>query len=295
MTTFRKFSYGCVEELVVDAESRGIALPHSDDIDVLFDELYLGERRLKNRFIVQPMEGCDGDRRGAPGGLTLRRYRRYAEGGAALIWFEATAVNEKGRANPSQLMLNAATLDDFKRLVAETRDASTGASIGQDEIMLILQLTHSGRYSSPAQTPAPVFVRHSPALDVLQGYPPDKVLLSDAQLDRLQEEFVAAAKLAAEAGFDGVDIKACHGYLINELLAASSRNGSRYGGSFEGRCRFLVETVRIIHSEQRNMCVASRISAFDAMPYPHGFGASADDGEEMDLLEPKKLVLFAAA
>ena len=66
---------------------------------------------------IQPMEGCDGTRDGRPDTLTERRYERFAKSGVGLIWVEAVAVVQEGRANPRQLFMNEKTLDSFKRLV----------------------------------------------------------------------------------------------------------------------------------------------------------------------------------
>ena len=109
-------------------------------------------------------------------------------------------------------------------------------------------------------------------------------------MDRIQEDFVLSAKLAREAGFDGVDIKACHGYLVSELLASFTREHSRYGGSFENRSRFLVETARKIKDCVPGMIMTSRISAYDAIPYPYGFGVDKKSWEKEDLTEVKALI-----
>ena len=127
-------------------------------------------------------------------------------------------------------------------------DQPTSRPTGRDDDLLVgLQLTHSGRYSFQR----PILAQHDPLLDPrtvvdrksrrdVAG--PDFPLISDAELDRLQDRYVEAAALAARAGFDFVDLKQCHRYLLNELLAARSRPG-KYGGSFENRTRFIREVV----------------------------------------------------
>ena len=232
------------------------------------------------------MEGFDADHQGRPGELAFRRYRRYAEGGSSLIWFEATAVVPEARSNPHQFYLHPGSLDTFKRLVDSTRKH---AYRGQD-LLLILQLTHSGRYSKPEGKPRPIIAHHSPILDPPLGLPPDYPLITDDDLDVLQERFVQAARMAAEAGFDGVDIKACHRYLVSELHASFTRENSKYGGSFENRTRFLRETAAKIRREVPSLIVTTRLNIYDAIPYPYGFGVARDGDTAPDLFEPLQLI-----
>jgi len=268
----------------------GLDIPLSDDISILFSHIVIAKKILPNRFVALPMEGADGDASGRPTALTLRRYRRYAEGGACLIWFEATAVKADGRSNPHQLWINRETKDGFKRLVKETRLAAHRKFGPDHNLLLMLQLTHSGRFAKPEGQPAPVIAQHNPLLDPGQGLSDDYPLISDADLDTLQDSYITAAGLAKEAGFDGVDIKACHGYLISELLASFTRPDSRYGGSFENRTRFLEETTEKIKFWVKGLLVTSRLSLYDALPYPYAFGVNRDDPALPDLSEPKKLI-----
>jgi 2,4-dienoyl-CoA reductase-like NADH-dependent reductase (Old Yellow Enzyme family) len=268
----------------------GLDIPLSDDISILFSQVVLAKRVLPNRFVALPMEGADGDSAGRPTALTLRRYRRCAEGGACLIWFEATAVKGEGRSNPHQLWINPETKEGFKKLVKETRLAAHRRFGPDCNLILILQLTHSGRFARPEGRPAPVIAQHNPVLDPRQGLSSDYPLISDTELDALQDAFIAAARLAKEVGFDGVDLKACHGYLLSELLAGFARTDSRYGGSFENRTRFLEETAEKIKFWVKGLMVTSRLSLYDALPHPYGFGVSPDDPDIPDLSEPKKLI-----
>jgi 2,4-dienoyl-CoA reductase-like NADH-dependent reductase (Old Yellow Enzyme family) len=218
------------------------------------------------------MEGADADPSGNPSDLTLRRYKRFAEGGSGAIWFEATAVAAEARSHPHQLWIQPETKKGFQRLVKETRLAAHRKFGHDHDLLFILQLTHSGRFARPDGGPAPIVAQLNPFLDSNTGHSAEPRLILDSELDALQGRFTAAAGLAAEAGFDGVDIKACHGYLISELLAARARPDSRYGGGFENRIRFLVETSQKIRRESPDLIVTSRLSVFDAIPQPYGFG-----------------------
>ncbi|NOZ56593.1 MAG: hypothetical protein GXO73_07370, partial [Calditrichaeota bacterium] len=286
MAHHEPFHFDTFQQLLAKARELGLDLPFSDDIDVLLQPLNLAGHRLANRLAIHPMEGFDADHEGRPGELAFRRYRRYAEGGSSLIWFEATAVVPEARSNPHQFYLHSGSLDTFKRLVESTR---RHAYRGQD-LVLILQLTHSGRYSKPEGKPKPIIAHHSPILDPPLGLPPDYPLISDDELDALQERFVQAARLAAEAGFDGVDIKACHRYLVSELLASFTREDSRYGGTFENRTRFLRETAEKIRREVPSLLVTTRLNVYDAIPYPYGFGVARNGDTRPDLTEPLELI-----
>lgn len=281
----RRFRYRSPDQLRDDIEALGLPIPWADDISPLLEPVTVGPHPLPNRLAIHPMEGFDSDAEGGPGEPAVRRYGRYASGGAGLIWFEATAVVMEGRSNPRQLCLHRGTAPAFRTLVSATRRAAFEAFGTDHRPLLILQLTHSGRWSRPGEERRPVIAHHLERLDEMVGIDADHPVITDEDLDHLQDVFVEAARLAAGAGFDGVDVKACHGYLVSELLASFTRQG-RYGGSLEGRSRFLLRTVERIRDEVPGLLVTSRMNVFDGIPHPHGFGVSPDDPEEPDLREP---------
>jgi len=139
--------------LAASAEA-GVGLPFADSASLLTEKITIGKKNFSNRIVYQAMEGCDGSPEGTPGELTRRRYLRFARGGAGLIWFEATAVVNEGRANPRQMFLTEQTLDAFRRIVAEIKE--TGIRENGFEPVVICQLTHSGRYSKPNGFPEPI-------------------------------------------------------------------------------------------------------------------------------------------
>lgn len=290
MARHERFRFRKLSDLMAGAAEVGTSLPAPGDPATLLRPLDLAGRTLPNRLVALPMEGADGDAGGAPAEPTFRRYRRFAAGGSGLVWFEAAAVAPEGRANPRQLMLTPRTLDAFKRLVDGTRAAAKGPDGQPRDIALVLQLTHAGRFSRPEGRPRPLIVHHSPPLDALHGLAPDARLLDDESLDRIRDEFVSAAALAFAAGFDGVDVKACHGYLVSELLAAHTRPDSRYGGSLEGRSRFLLETAGRIAGLRAGGFVACRLNLADFVPYPYGFGMSRETPGAPDPAETDAVV-----
>jgi 2,4-dienoyl-CoA reductase-like NADH-dependent reductase (Old Yellow Enzyme family) len=251
----------------------------------LLEEAPVGRHRVPNRIAAQPMEGCDSTPDGAPTNLTVRRYQRFGAGGAGLIWFEATSVVADGRANPRQLLITPATEPAFSHLVGVTKAAARDRFGPTHEPYLVLQLTHSGRFSRTAAAGERRAACHNPHFDrdILPTW-------TDEQLAGLVEAFVAASRLASRAGFDAVDIKACHGYLLHELLGAHTRPDSRYGGPFEHRVRLLLDIVSAVRAEVPAVEVAVRFNATDGVPFPYGFGMPADGRDGIDLEEPKRLV-----
>jgi len=285
-----RFRFRDREELERKIAELHLDLPLADDISILFSPRHIAGKTLPNRFAVHPLEGADAEPSGGPSDLSFRRYRRFALSGSGLIWFEATAVTPEGRSNPRQLLIAEKSKGGFKRLVEETRQAARQKFGPDHTLLLVLQLTHSGRFSKPEGRPQPVIAQHNPILDGKMGLPPDYPVITDKELDTLGEIFVSAAELAREAGFDGVDVKACHGYLVSELLSCFTRRKSKYGGPFENRIRFLTETSKRIKDEVKGIFITSRLNIFDAIPYPYGFGVDQEDARKEDLSEPEKLV-----
>lgn len=287
--THLRFHYRSLDELKADIRAMGLDIPFgaADGKALYRQPLDIAGRVLPNRFAVHPMEGFDADPNGTPGPLSFRRYARYAAGGAGLIWFEATAIVPEARSNPGQFWIHSGNVATFTRLVAETRAAARQA-LGREPV-LILQLTHSGRYSKPTGTPAPIIAHHSPVLDPLTKIAPDYPVVTDEYLDALPAKFAAAARLAKQAGFDGVDVKSCHRYLMSELLASFTREG-KYGGSFENRTRLLRESLKAVRAAVPELILTTRMNAYDAIPHPYGWGVDAKDHEKPDLTEPLKLI-----
>jgi 2,4-dienoyl-CoA reductase-like NADH-dependent reductase (Old Yellow Enzyme family) len=271
----------------------------------LGQELHRDHVHLGNRFAIQPMEGWDGATDGRPTELTFRRWRRFGESGAKLIWGgEAVAVCHAGRANPNQLVINKHSRTDLRELreaLVEEHKRATGSTAN---LLVGLQLTHSGRYSQPNvhQRPAPRILYHHPFLDPRLGLNADYPLLTDQEVREIIGQFQQAAAIAAECGFDFVDIKHCHGYLGHEFLSAHTRDGD-YGGSFDNRTRFLRETVAAVRAVAPRLMIGVRISAFDTipfaasisdLPYRWGFGVNAWKPSEIDLTETVQFLSLLA-
>jgi len=279
----------------------GVCVNAVEDVSILAQPVEFAGLTILNSLAVHPMEGCDGDALGRPDKLTFRRYERFAAGGAGLIWAEAIAVVHEARANPRQLWLHRGSKEAFAALVRCAREKAAEANGAKHRPVIVAQLTHSGRYSKPEFAPHPIIPQRDPYRDPMapqskpdvnrkSRIPEDWPLVTDEYLDRLQDAYVEAARIAFEVGFDAVDIKSCHGYLINELHACHNRPG-KYGGPFENRTRFMLEVIDRIRGELGDKArIVTRMGVYDAIPYPYGWGVDKNDYTKPDLTEPKRLI-----
>lgn len=297
MATF--FKYKSLTEIEVENARLGIDLRYSSDLAPLFNAIAIGGRVAGNRWCIHPMEGCDGEPDGRPGDMTLRRYTRFGAGGAKVIWGEACAVLEEGRANPRQIVLNKSTRDDFARLVSDCRKAHRDTTRDDSDLLFGLQLTHSGRYSFRR----PIIATPDPLLFGRYRVAADTPLVSDDELKGLVDHYVAAARLAVDVGFDFIDVKQCHRYLLNELLGARNRPGP-FGGSFENRTRLARDIFRAIRASiPPHVVLATRLNVYDGIPFrdngtpedwsaplANGWGMNDHDPFMVDLTEPLKWI-----
>lgn len=281
---------------------------------VLGQPLLVEGRRVGNRLCIHAMGGMDGTPDGRVTELVTRRWTNFGRSGAKLIWGgEAAAVSPEARDNPFQLYYHPDNRACQEQLLRGTRDAHRERFGRTDDLLVGLQLAHSGRYCRPDpdfRAKPRVAYRH-PLLDARSGVADDRCVLTDMELDDLVGAFVAYARFAQEAGFDFVDIKQCHGYLLHEMLSAHTRPG-RYGGSFENRARLFREIVAGIRREAPGLMLGTRISVFDTvpfqkppadpaapgepveyrhlLPYRYGFGVDPERPTEADLTEPFELL-----
>ncbi|NLY05394.1 MAG: NADH:flavin oxidoreductase [Candidatus Atribacteria bacterium] len=275
----KRFRYSTMDELIADIEKFNLDIPFSHDLAPLREKIELNGKTIGNRLAIHPMEGCDSTPDGAPGELTTRRYMRYTKGKAGLIWFEATAINEKGRANDQQLFLNERTVGDFSLLINRMREEADEG--GTPSPYQVLQLSHAGRFGDHK-----IIAIHDEKLDKLAKVEPSCPVISDRELEELESAYMNVARLAKQAGFDAVDVKSCHRYLLSELLGARERE-DKFGGSYENRTRLIKEVVTKIKREV-GIEVAIRLNISDFLEYPIGWGVN--EKGEVDLSEPLKLV-----
>ena len=282
-----KFHYKTLEDVQEKAQELHLSLPFAADTKILAAPLKIGSITLHNRLGIAPMEGADSLPDGSPSDYTLRRYVKEAAGGSAVIWFEAISIVEEGRSSRTQLLLTKDNLEQYKVFTNTVKEA--GIKANGFAPYLIMQANHSGRYSNPDNQPAPMIAYRHPYLEQYRAAD-DSCIVTDDYLRGLEEKFGEAARLAKEAGFDAVDIKSCHGYLLAELSSAYHRPGM-YGGSYENRTRLLKNGIRAAKVyEDSEFQVTARLGIYDGYAYPYGFGVSEDSGLTPDATEPIRLV-----
>jgi len=308
------------DRVLAAAESSPLAMPIELD----------GFGKIGNRWCVHPMEGWDGTTDGQPSEHTIRRWRNFGLSGCKLIWGgEAFAVQADGRANPQQIGLIDGDVDRAARGLRKLLDTLTTAHAekfgGTDDLLVGLQLTHSGRFCRPYDKKKlePRIAYHHPLLDAKFHIAADdeSVVITDDYIRKLIDNYIVAAKLAQKIGFRFVDVKHCHGYLGHEFLSARTRPGPYGGPSLENRTRFAREIIQGIQAECPGLMIGVRLSAFDApsfhpdptrggngklgpgvpddfsaaLPYRYGFGCSENNPLEMDLTEPIRWINDLAA
>ncbi len=284
MSIHEKFNFHSAGELEEKAAALNVNIPLQEDVSILKTPVKIGAFCSPNSLVTHPMECRDGSENGTPLDLTFRRYRRMAEGGSGIIWFEATSVCDEGSSVSNQLMIKNENLSVYSKLVAETKKCASDKNGQKNEPLCVIELTHSGRYSGKK----PVIAYHNAYLDEKAKLNSDYPVITDAELERLEDIFVSKAILAVEAGFDLIDVKCCHGYLIGELLSARTREG-KYGGSFENRIRFLLEVLdKITDAVCGKAEITVRTGAYDMIPY--GWGMKQDGSFETDNEEPIHLL-----
>src|SRR6266850_29718 len=279
-------------------------------------------KRIGNRWAIQPMEGWDGTTTGGATEEVRRRWQRFGESGAKLIYGgEAMAVRPDGRANPNQLIIveqNKKDLAEIREMLVRAHKERFGST---DDLVVGFQLTHSGRFCKPndkKRMEPRVAYRH-PILDRKFNVTSDAQVFADDEIELLIQDYIHAAKIAWDVGADFVDIKHCHGYLLHEFLSAYTRPG-KYGGSFENRARILREIIAGIRASGNKIDLGVRLSAFDfvpfkpdpalsqpgklgpgipeefshCLPYRYGFGVDANNPIEYDLTETFQFVELCA-
>ncbi|MGY6025678.1 bifunctional salicylyl-CoA 5-hydroxylase/oxidoreductase [Streptomyces spinosirectus] len=247
-----------------------------DGTPPMFTPLRLRGLTLRNRVVVSPMDmysAVDG----LPGDFHLVHLGARALGGAGLVMTEMVCVSEQGRITPGCTGLyTAEQAVSWKRITDFVHAQSPGTAIG-------VQLGHSGRKGSTKLMwegmDEPLEDGNWPltAASALPYKPGSQTPreLTHAQLGDLREQFTAAARRAADAGFDLLELHCAHGYLLSGFLSPlTNRRTDAYGGSLENRLRFPLEVfdaVREVWPDEKPMTV--RISATD---WAEG-GTSAED------------------
>ncbi len=263
-----------------------IHLPYSENFSLLSKTYSIKNKTIHNRICYQPMEAQDADIYGNPTERTVDRYIDLARGGAGIIWLEAVSVVSEGRSNKHQLMITNKNVDSYMRLLEGIK--SECIKHNGFEPCVIIQLNHSGRHSKPNGIPEPLVASDIDVIDIYKNA--ENIILSDEYLEKLPHIFAERSLLCEKAGFDGIDIKCCHGYLFSELLSCNNRPG-KYGTTLDGRSKILIDTMNAVNEILNTSTIrASRLGIYDGYNSIHSFGTNINDYEQYDLSEPKKLI-----
>lgn len=230
----------------------------------------IGRKTAPNRIVFQPMECNDADSSGDPSDLTIKRYRRFAEGGAGIIFSESLTLTTESRARKSQMAITDQNAEGLARLIGAVRE------VNQDSLILF-QLNQSGRLSEAA---------FSKVISVYPTGDPDIHVLTEEEIEEIGDNFVKAAVIAEQVGADGIDFKHCHGYVCTEMVQPANTRNDRYGGSFENRTRFFRETVQKMKAaiNDDSFLLGVRFNFYDGVT--GGFGTAGPGEVVEDFTEP---------
>jgi anthraniloyl-CoA monooxygenase len=231
----------------------------------MFQPFRLGQLELANRVIVSPMDMYSA-RDGVPGDFHLVHLGSKALGGAGLVMTEMVCVSPSGRITPGCTGIYTAEQEESWRRIVSFVHGQSGAKIG-------IQLGHSGRKGSTRlmwegmDDPLPdgnwEVCGPSPIPYKAGGQTPRS--LGEAELAEIRDQFVLAARAAARADFDLLELHCAHGYLLSSFLSPlANRRTDRYGGSPAARLRYPLEVfdaIRAVWPQDRPM--TARISATD--------------------------------
>lgn len=239
-------------------------------MEILSSPLKIGNRVIPNRMVNQPMECNDADEGGNPTELTLSRYRKLAEGGAGIIIVEALTITRESRARKNQLGIYEKTAPALEKLVREMKGINRNS-------LILFQITHSGVQSGSG------FSR------LVSVYPQaglETHVLTEKEVEKIEDEFAAAALIARQVGAGGIDFKQCHGYMCAEMLRPANTRQDGFGGSFENRTRFFRETMAKIKKAagKDSFVLGARYSVYEGIP--GGFGTPGPGEVIEDLSEP---------
>jgi len=221
----------------------------------LFEPGYIGNAWVKNRVVMAPVVTNYASASGEVTEQMLDYYEARARGGVGTIIVEGSCVDSPvGRESLAQICI-----DHPRYLPGLNRLAET---IKMHGVLAFIQLLHTGRQTSRVVTSgkAPVAPSAIPC-PMMKEMPRE---LSISEIKEIEAKFINAAHYAYQAGFDGIELHAAHGYLINQFLSRHTNiRTDEYGGSLENRQRFLTEIVAGIKNEVPNLLISVRLNLDD--------------------------------
>lgn len=223
---------------------------------LLFQPGKIGRLNTKNRLVMPPMVRNYANSDGTANDRYAAHIERIAHGGVGTIVLEASYVDQSGKGFMQQLGIHTdACVPGLRRLVDVAH--RYGALIGP-------QLYHAGRQTT-ARNCGSQPVAPSAIADPLMNEMPRA--LSTQEVEALVQAFAEAARRAAEAGCDFVELHAAHGYLITQFLSPfTNQRNDVYGGSFENRLRFLLQIISAVRARTPGLAILVRLSADEMVP-----------------------------
>jgi N-ethylmaleimide reductase len=231
----------------------------STSVPNLFTPAEVGRLTLRNRVVMAPLTRSRAGPGNVPTQLNALYYAQRASAG--LIISEATQISPEGQGYISTPGIHSAEQVAGWKCVTQAVHIAGGP--------IVLQLWHVGRISHPSFQPggkapvAPSAIRPNGQAFTAKGFEPIPTprALETAEIPAIVEQYAQAARNAVAAGFDGVEVHAANGYLIDQFLRdGTNRRADRYGGSIENRARFLLEVVDTVSAAVGAGCTGVRIS-----------------------------------
>ena len=228
----------------------------------VFEPLEIRGLRLENRLVAAPLASASCTPEGIPTERTLEGGRKILSARTGLAVLEHHAVHPWGRVRVRQLMLDRDDVTEGHRPLA-TLFADAG-------VPAVVQLNHGGSGAvDPDLFGDPAFRLVAPSPVPHPGRDPGRIPepLSEGQIRELPGLFVEAARRAREAGYRGVQVHGCHGYLLGQFLSPlTNRRTDRYGGDLSGRSRLLRDVVDAVRGVFPDLPLGVRLGAADTFP-----------------------------
>lgn len=228
-------------------------------MSTLLDAGKLGDIDVRNRVFMAPLTRNRAHADGTPNEIAIKYYAQRA--GAGLIITEGAQISPRGQGYVNTPGIFTAQQIDAWKKITDAVHAEGGK--------IVVQLWHVGRISHTSLQPGGASPLAPSAIQAKADTFTDRGVenasepkaLSLAEIESIKEEYVRSAKLAIEAGFDGVEVHGANGYLLNQFIAkATNARDDAYGGSVENRARLLLETVDAVSDEIGRGRVGVRLS-----------------------------------
>jgi 2,4-dienoyl-CoA reductase-like NADH-dependent reductase (Old Yellow Enzyme family) len=234
---------------------------------------------VQNRLVAQAMEINSAGDCGSVTDRIVDRYIKLARGKWGIVFVEAISVNPASLARRNGLVMSQENLSGFKRLVHEFKRYD-------EKAIIMFQLTHAGRVAGD-------FSRKASIYNDSNSYIPQ---LTSGELDRIKDDFIKACELSHDAGADGIDIKACHGYLLGEMLRPANTRCDGYGGNAENRARLINDIIKEVKQKYPGLVIGSRISFYEGIRGGCGTSSANEVIEDLsDILETAACIVKAGA